>query len=130
MNSYQKSDALTSHCSDEKISDSSMQSQNKHLENRSLTTSTMSLAENITNPHVFKGSWHFLATFGCLSLINLMCAIDATILSVALPVCHVPECAKLSSLLSCDHPDNGYKAPRICYPSVLVRLLEINFNPY
>jgi hypothetical protein len=32
-------------------------------------------------------TWRFLAAFGCLCVINLVCAIDATILSVALPVC-------------------------------------------
>jgi hypothetical protein len=30
--------------------------------------------------------WRFYASFGCLCLVNLVCAIDATILSVALPV--------------------------------------------
>lgn len=100
MYSHQKSNAPTSRFSDEKFNGSLMQSQNEHVENRSMTTSTMSLAEKTTNSHASKGDWHFLATFGCLSLINLMCAIDATILSVALPVCHVPECAILSSLLS------------------------------
>jgi MFS family permease len=34
-----------------------------------------------------KRGWRFYGTFGCLALLNLICAIDATILSVALPVC-------------------------------------------
>ncbi|KAH8798357.1 major facilitator superfamily domain-containing protein [Xylogone sp. PMI_703] len=32
-----------------------------------------------------KRTWRFFSTFGCLGIINLMCAVDATILSVALP---------------------------------------------
>ncbi|KFY26183.1 hypothetical protein V491_01412 [Pseudogymnoascus sp. VKM F-3775] len=58
------------------------------IERKSMTTSTISLTGKSTldtQSHVSKGDWHFLAVFGCLSLINLMCAIDATILSVALP---------------------------------------------
>jgi hypothetical protein len=33
-----------------------------------------------------KRSWQFYGTFACLAILNLICAIDATILSVALPV--------------------------------------------
>ena len=33
-----------------------------------------------------KRNWRFYGTFGTLALLNLICAIDATILSVALPV--------------------------------------------
>jgi hypothetical protein len=33
-----------------------------------------------------KRGWQFYCTFGCLAILNLICAIDATILSVALPV--------------------------------------------
>jgi hypothetical protein len=33
-----------------------------------------------------KRGWRFYGTFGTLALLNLICAIDATILSVALPV--------------------------------------------
>ncbi|RFU31177.1 hypothetical protein B7463_g5167, partial [Scytalidium lignicola] len=32
-----------------------------------------------------KRNWRFYGTFGCLALLNFVCAIDATILSVALP---------------------------------------------
>ena len=77
-----------------------MKSENERVENRSITTSTVSLTENTANSHVSKGDWHFLAAFGCLSLINLMCAIDATILSVALPVCRTPGSDLLNYLLS------------------------------
>lgn len=33
-----------------------------------------------------KRGWRFYGTFACLAILNLICAIDATILSVALPV--------------------------------------------
>lgn len=33
-----------------------------------------------------KPGWRFFAAFGCLCIINLACALEATILSVALPV--------------------------------------------
>lgn len=33
-----------------------------------------------------KRSWRFYGTFACLALLNLICAVDATILSVAIPV--------------------------------------------
>lgn len=33
-----------------------------------------------------KRGWQFYGTFACLAILNLICAIDATILSVALPV--------------------------------------------
>jgi len=34
-----------------------------------------------------KRGWRFYAAFGCLCIISLVCALDATSLSVALPVC-------------------------------------------
>jgi hypothetical protein len=37
-------------------------------------------------PVSVKRGWRFHGTFGTLALLNLICAIDATILSVALPV--------------------------------------------
>lgn len=33
-----------------------------------------------------KVGWRFLTAFACLCLVNLVCAIDATIVAVALPV--------------------------------------------
>jgi hypothetical protein len=38
--------------------------------------------------------WRFYGTFGCLALLNLICAIDATILAVALPVRHLHSASK------------------------------------
>lgn len=58
-------------------------------DNESTTTSaTLVTKETIANikPFSEKADWRFFAAFGCLCLINLMCALDATILSVALPV--------------------------------------------
>jgi hypothetical protein len=40
--------------------------------------------------------WRFYGAFACLALLNLVCAIDATILSVALPVIS-PQFSQLSS---------------------------------
>ncbi|TVY20686.1 Efflux pump FUS6 [Lachnellula arida] len=39
----------------------------------------------VTDAEVVKRGWRFYGTFACLALLNLICAIDATILSVALP---------------------------------------------
>lgn len=41
------------------------------------------LIETTTNP---SRGWRFYGTFACLAILNFICAIDATILSVALPV--------------------------------------------
>jgi hypothetical protein len=45
-------------------------------------------AQIITEKEIVKRGWRFYGTFACLALLNLICAIDATILSVALPVRH------------------------------------------
>jgi hypothetical protein len=103
MYSQQDLKAIEAHLDDEKAGGNVIQNQLQGIESRSMTTSTTSVTEKSTRDtqsHVSKGDWHFLAAFGCLSLINLMCAIDATILSVALPVCHTPGSALLNYLLS------------------------------
>jgi hypothetical protein len=103
MYSQQDLKPIEAHFDDVKVGGNVIQNQLQVIEGRSMTTSTTSVTEKSTldtQSHVSKGDWHFLAAFGCLSLINLMCAIDATILSVALPVCHTPGIAILSSLLS------------------------------
>jgi hypothetical protein len=41
-------------------------------------------------PEKFKPGWRFLAAFGSLCIITLMAALDATSISVALPVCLRP----------------------------------------
>jgi len=38
-------------------------------------------------PEKFKPGWRFLAAFGSLCIITLMAALDATSISVAIPVC-------------------------------------------
>jgi hypothetical protein len=92
--------APQSHFEDEKISGPVMQTYD--VESRRMTTITMPVTGKYTTdtkPSLCKGDWRFLAAFGCLSLINLMCAIDATILSVALPVCFAQDNAVFNSLL-------------------------------
>lgn len=42
-------------------------------------------------PDKFQPGWRFLAAFGSLCIITLMAALDATSLSVALPVCRSPQ---------------------------------------
>lgn len=46
-----------------------------------------------------KRSWRFYAAFGCLCIISLVCALDATSLSVALPV-GLEACVKSNSPFS------------------------------
>jgi hypothetical protein len=43
--------------------------------------------EEVTDSENPGRGWRFYGTFACLALLNLVCAIDATILAVALPVC-------------------------------------------
>lgn len=47
---------------------------------------TVTVEEIKDQPTVVKRGWRFYGTFACLALLNFICAIDATILSVALPV--------------------------------------------
>jgi hypothetical protein len=133
MYSQQDLKAIEANINDEKVGGNVTYNHLQGIGSRSMTTSTISVTEKRTlgtQSHVSKGDWHFLAAFGCLSLINLMCAIDATILSVALPVCYTPRSAMMNSLLSLNNPDNGCEAQRISHRSVLVRLLSMGFNSY
>jgi hypothetical protein len=64
-----------------------------------------------------KRNWRFYGTFGTLALLNLICAIDATILSVALPVRYY---SKTPDPILTMRPDNSYRSKRHhCYPSFL-----------
>jgi hypothetical protein len=45
-----------------------------------------SLQMDTEKPEKFQPSWRFLAAFGSLCILTLMAALDATSLSVALPV--------------------------------------------
>lgn len=56
-----------------------------------------------------KRCWRFYGTFACLALLNLICAIDATILSVALPVRHI---SLLIDFMLTDPKDNSNKFER------------------
>jgi len=40
----------------------------------------------VKDAELLRRGWRFYGTFACLALLNLICAIDATILAVALPV--------------------------------------------
>jgi hypothetical protein len=42
--------------------------------------------DNVVDEIKVKRGWRFNGTFACLAILNLICSIDATILSVALPV--------------------------------------------
>ena len=64
-----------------------------------------------------KRSWRFYGTFGTLALLNLICAIDATILSVALPV---SDSSDTRDTMLTTRQDNSYRFKRNhCYPSFL-----------
>ena len=64
-----------------------------------------------------KRNWRFYGTFGTLALLNLICAIDATILSVALPV---REHLKIPSPILTTRQDDSYRSKRYhCNPSFL-----------
>jgi hypothetical protein len=54
-------------------------------------------------PAVVKRGWRFYGTFACLALLNFICAIDATILSVALPVRYPCLCLYALLMNSKDH---------------------------
>ena len=51
-----------------------------------MQTNDISEMQKEAQPVSAKRGWRFYGTFGTLALLNLICAIDATILSVALPV--------------------------------------------
>jgi hypothetical protein len=51
-----------------------------------MQTDDISEMEMEEQPVSVKRGWRFHGTFGTLALLNFICAIDATILSVALPV--------------------------------------------
>jgi hypothetical protein len=60
------------------------------IENLNESSLTMVIDENLevekTEKVKVKRGWRFYGTFACLAILNLICAIDATILAVALPV--------------------------------------------
>jgi hypothetical protein len=66
-----------------------------------------------------KRGWRFHGTFGTLALLNFICAIDATILSVALPVRDYPNRPDTILIIL---QDNSYRSERHhCHPSFLGR---------
>jgi hypothetical protein len=70
-------------------------------------------------PVSVKRGWRFHGTFGTLALINLICAIDATILLVALPV---RDYSSHPDTMLIIRQDNSYRFERHhCHPSFLGR---------
>jgi hypothetical protein len=55
----------------------------------SFRDSTITLEDKPLTPPPTKLGWRFIGVFFALCVVNLVCAIDATILAVALPVCIV-----------------------------------------
>lgn len=55
----------------------------------SVRDSTITLEDKPLAPPATKFGWRFIGVFFALCVVNLVCAIDATILAVALPVCIV-----------------------------------------
>jgi hypothetical protein len=53
----------------------------------SISDSTIIVEDKPLAPPPSKLGWRFIGIFFALCVINLVCAIDATILAVALPVC-------------------------------------------
>jgi hypothetical protein len=53
----------------------------------SVRDSTITIDEKPLTPPPTKLGWRFIGVFFALCVVNLVCAIDATILAVALPVC-------------------------------------------
>ena len=65
--------------------------------------------------------WRFFGTFGCLALLNLICAVDATILAVALPVRHTHHPYYI--YYTNTSQDHRYRPRSDSYTSFLVRNL-------
>lgn len=55
----------------------------------SVSDSTITLEDKPLAPTPTKLGWRYIGVFFALCVVNLVCAIDATILAVALPVCIV-----------------------------------------
>jgi hypothetical protein len=53
----------------------------------SIRDSTITVEDKPLSPPPTKFGWRFVGVFFALCVVNLVCAIDATILAVALPVC-------------------------------------------
>lgn len=53
----------------------------------SIRDSTITVEDKPLSPPPTKLGWRFVGVFFALCVVNLVCAIDATILAVALPVC-------------------------------------------
>jgi hypothetical protein len=52
-----------------------------------MTGTEISQQSKSEDVEVFKPGWRFFAAFGTIGVVNLAAALDATTISVALPVC-------------------------------------------
>ena len=86
---------------------------------RTMQAGDVSEMEMEEQPVSVKRGWRFHGTFGALALLNLICAIDATILSVALPV---GDYLSHPDTILIKLQDNSYRFERHhCHPSFLGR---------
>lgn len=82
-----------------------------------VTMHTDSMMEKEEQPVPVKRGWRFYGTFVALALVNLICAIDATILSVALPV---RDPADVFDIILINFKDYRHRSERnVCNPSFL-----------
>ena len=65
----------------------------------------------VTEPEKFQPGWRFLAAFGSLCIITLMAALDATSISVALPVSSLR--VEDVDVATKQRPDHGQSTRRI-----------------
>jgi hypothetical protein len=86
MFSPEDSNALQSHFQKQKCSKQNAASLVPQ-EDVSVRDSTITLEDKPLAPTPSKLGWRFIGVFFALCVVNLVCAIDATILAVALPVC-------------------------------------------
>jgi hypothetical protein len=85
MFSSEDSNALQSHFQKQEYTKQNAASL-VHQQNASVKDLIITLEDKLT-PTPTKLGWRFVGVFFALCVVNLVCAIDATILAVALPVC-------------------------------------------
>lgn len=89
MFSSEDSNALQSHFQTQKCSKQNAACLVPQQEDVSVMDSTITLEDKPLAPTPSRLGWRFIGVFFALCVVNLVCAIDATILAVALPVCIV-----------------------------------------
>lgn len=81
--------------------------------------SSLSLENMTFTSSPIKIGWRFLGVFFALAVVNLVCAIDATILAVALPVCICEYVIPMKVYTNEDGLDNIYCSRRHCSRGIL-----------